>query len=482
MNGIDITKITVAPEILESVPGMLAGRLKILPVKMDDDTLTVAVADPDDISAFDRIESITGREIVPLAVTDNAALEKAIMRYYPATVADSASPSSGAASFFEALVNRALQQKASDIHIDPLKDGGIIKTRIDGRMRLDRELSTEAVTELVSRVKVLAGLDIAEKRAPQDGQISMRLMKDIVDLRVATIPTVYGEHITLRLLTQDDNGELENINTLGMETEHFNFFSRAISAPNGIILLSGPTGSGKTTTLYAALRHLRKDGGRHLVSIEDPVEKPLNGITQIKVDSGRVTFNKALRSVLRHDPDIVMIGEIRDKETADIAVKAALTGHLVLSSLHTNSAAGVLSRLGNLDIPPFMIASTLRLAIAQRLVRRPCGHCRTWREAEPAEKKSFGWEPDEKIKIPKTTGCPFCGGTGYAGRAAIYEMIEVDPDIKSLIMAEADEGIIAETAYSKKNLPSLRADGARKILQGITTIEEVNSVTLQDKS
>jgi general secretion pathway protein E len=283
-------------------------------------------------------------------------------------------------------------------------------------------------------------------------------------------------------LTQDNGEELERIDSLGMSLAHFDIFSRAISFPNGIIILSGPTGSGKTTTLYAALRHLKKSGDRHLVSIEDPVEKPVDGVTQIKVDSEgeRVTFNKALRSVLRHDPDIVMVGEIRDGETADIAVKAALTGHLVLSTLHTNSAAGVLSRLINLGMPPFMIASTLRLAIAQRLVRRPCPYCMEWIEADNATKMAFGWSRDDLVKVPKTKGCSFCGNTGYSGRCALYEMIEIDSDVRKLILNGAEETEISKAVYGKKNLPSLRLDGAKKVLEGQTTVEEVEAVTIED--
>ena len=317
---------------------------------------------------------------------------------------------------------------------------------------------------------------------PLDGQISLPLMDDVIDLRIATVPTIYGEHVTLRLLTQDDGGSLERIDKLGMSRKHHEMFSRAISCPNGIILLSGPTGSGKTTTLYAALRHLRKGADRHLVSIEDPVEKPVDGVTQIKVDSEgeRVTFNKALRSVLRHDPDIVMIGEIRDGETGDIAVKAALTGHLVLSTLHTNSAAGVTSRLGNLGIPPFMIASTLRLAIAQRLVRHPCPHCMSWVDADSLIRTAFGWDQDAEVKVPKVSGCSFCGNTGYSGRTALYEMIEIDGDIRKLVLQGADEPEICQMAFGRKKLPSLRLDGANKIIEGLTTVEEVEAVTIED--
>ncbi len=480
MKIIDISKIVVPSEALDAVPGAVARRLKLLPLKLEDDSLMVAAADPEDIAALDQLESIVGREVKALPVVDAAVLEKALLRYYPDSVLSGTADN--AAALFEQLINRALQQKASDIHVDPLREGGVVRMRIDGRMREDRRLTADTLNELVSRIKVLASLDIAEKRMPLDGQISLPLMDDVIDLRIATVPTIYGEHVTLRLLTQDDGGSLESVDKLGMNRIHHEMFSRAISCPNGIILLSGPTGSGKTTTLYAALRHLRKGADRHLVSIEDPVEKPVDGVTQIKVDSEgeRVTFNKALRSVLRHDPDIVMIGEIRDGETGDIAVKAALTGHLVLSTLHTNSAAGVTSRLGNLGIPTFMIASTLRLAIAQRLVRRPCSHCMSWVDADSLTRSAFGWDPEAEIKVPEVTGCSFCGNTGYSGRTALYEMIEIDGDIRKLVLQGADEPEISRAAFGRKKLPSLRLDGAKKIIEGLTTVEEVEAVTIED--
>ncbi|MDD5598128.1 MAG: GspE/PulE family protein, partial [Victivallaceae bacterium] len=442
---INIKKITVAQEVLDLVPGSVARRLQLLPLSFKNDLLLVACADEDSIDAIDRLENIIGLAIKAVEVDDIEAFKKAVKRYYPEKMEDKDGES--AALLFNRVINRALQLRASDVHIVPGDRNGMIKMRIDGLMRNDREISAGRLTELTSVIKIAADLDIAEKRIPLDGNINLPLFGDEIALRVATIPTIYGEHITLRLLTQDDEAALEQLDALGLEDIHYKLLLDAISEPNGIILLSGPTGSGKTTTLYAALRHLRRGGGRHLVSIEDPVEKPVSGVTQIKIDSDseRITFNKALRSVLRHDPDVIMVGEIRDGETGDIAVKSALTGHLVLSTLHTNSAAGVLTRLMNLGIAPFLVASTLRLAIAQRLVRIPCSHCVTYRKPTAEECGEFGWDAeDENLKVPEAAGCDFCGGSGNAGRLALYEMIPVDREIRKLILKNTDEQEFAD--------------------------------------
>ena len=475
---INIKKITVDQEVLDMVPGSVARRLQLLPLSFRDDLLLVACADEDSIDAIDRLENITGLAVKAVEVDDIETFKKAVKRYYPEDLANKESESTSA--LFSRIINRALQLRASDVHIVPEEKSGKIRMRIDGQMRTDREISTGRLTELTSVIKIAADLDIAEKRIPLDSNINLKLLGDEIALRVATIPTLYGEHITLRLLTQDDESALENLDSLGLQKAHYDLLFKAISEPNGIILLSGPTGSGKTTTLYAALRHLRIGGDRHLVSIEDPVEKPVDGVTQIKVDadSERVTFNKALRSVLRHDPDVIMVGEIRDGETGDIAVKSALTGHLVLSTLHTNSAAGVLTRLVNLGIAPFLVASTLRLAIAQRLVRIPCAHCVTYRRPTEDECNEFGWNfKDESLQVPQTNGCDFCGGSGSSGRLGLYEMIPVDRKIRELVLKNADEHEFTDYAFKELRLPSLKQDGATKILAGKTTIKEVRAVT-----
>lgn len=476
-NTINLKKIVVPQEVLNLVPAAMAQRYQILPISATEDVLTIAIT-PNNYndSAIAQIETMTSRGVVTVETEQERSLQKAIERYYSEMDVKNAT---NANILFDRIINRALQARASDIHITPNAEGAYVKMRIDGRLRIDSQISQGACTELTSVIKIIAKLDIAEKRTPLDGNITLDVRGDPISLRVATIPTIYGEHITLRLLAQTDDTELENLENLGMSKIHLKLFHETIAHPNGILLLSGPTGSGKTTTLYAALRQLRTGAYRHLVSIEDPVEKPIPGVTQIKVDADneRVTFNKALRSVLRHDPDVIMIGEIRDAETADIAVKSSLTGHLVLSTLHTNSAAGVLTRLINLGVSPYLIAGSLRLAVAQRLVRSPCPHCTQMRRPTPDECSIFNWDPaNENLKVPETCGCTLCGETGYIGRIGLYEMIPVDAGLRNIILQGARENEIAHYAYETLKLPSIRQDGAQKILQGLTTIEEVRTM------
>lgn len=478
MKSINIHKIIVTQDVLDRVPASVARRLQVLPLAFQDDVLYLAVMPGSRADrAVEQVENLTGLMVQPLAADSEKTLQKAIERYYSH---EGQIHNQGSASIlFDLILNRALQMRASDIHVTPYDGGGCVKLRVDGHLVKDQTLSAATLTELVTVIKIAAKLDIAERRIPMDGNINTVLLGDPVSLRVATVPTLYGEHVTLRLLSQNDNDDLDNLENLGFSEVHESILRSILAEPNGIILLSGPTGSGKTTTLYAALRHLRSDGKRHLISIEDPVEKPVPGVTQIKIDadSERVTFNKALRSVLRHDPDVIMIGEIRDSETADIAVKSALTGHLVLSTLHTNSAAGVLPRLINLEVPPFLVVSTLRLAMAQRLVRVPCTHCVSQRRPTEEECKLFGWDPaDESLQVPKAIGCSFCGQTGYSGRIGLYEMIPIDRQVRELLLNGKDEQAFADYAFHTQKLPDLKADGAAKILTGKTTPEEVRTV------
>lgn len=478
MKTISLRKISIPDVVLRLLRPTTARRFRALPLSFKDETLTIAVSPHDEaLDIIDAIESETGYVVDYMVVDDADDLRVALKRYYPA---ENTGDSNSTSQLFNRILNRALQLRASDIHICPEEDGADVQMRIDGAMRVDQRIDTNTLTELTAVIKIAADLDIAEKRTPLDGSINLNLDGEEVSLRVATIPTIYGEHITLRLLTQDHGEELEQIRSLGMSELHRKLFLEALEDPNGIVLLSGPTGSGKTTTLYAALRYLCEKGDLHLVSIEDPVEKPVSGVTQIKIDADgeRLTFNKALRSVLRHDPDVIMIGEIRDGETGDIAVKSALTGHLVLSTLHTNSAAGVLTRLVNIGIAPFLVASTLRLAIAQRLVRVPCVHCTEKRRPTSEECEEFGWDPEEeslRVSIPK--GCDYCGGKGYAGRIGLYELIPVDRELRKMILKNSDERDFEQYAFNDCHYPSLHADGAAKILAGKTTMQEVRDVT-----
>jgi type IV pilus assembly protein PilB len=478
MKTLDMRRVAAAQDALDRVPGAVARRLGLLPLAVEDDTLRVAARDMDDMAAQDQLESVVGMRIEAVPVESVDALETALRRYYPDTSVFG--EGDGALVLLDRIVNRAMQIRASDIHIDPTAEAGVVRMRVDGRMRLDRQLDAATTAELIAAVKVMASLDIAEKRTPLDGNISMESMGDEVNLRVATIPTIHGERVTLRLLSREQVDDLQGLASLGMGPEHYSLFLRTLAYPSGVIILSGPTGSGKTTTLYASLRHLRGSGALHLVSIEDPVEMPVPGVTQIRVDadSDRVTFNGALRSVLRHDPDVIMIGEIRDAESADIAVKAALTGHLVLSTLHTNDSVGVLTRLVNLGVSPYLVASTLRLAVAQRLVRRPCPYCMELAEPTPEARHLFGWDEDPDVRVPEPHGCSYCENTGHTGRLGLFEMVPLTASVRRLIVEGRSEDELARHVFEEQGNTTLRQDGAAKVLQGDTTVAEVQRVTL----
>ncbi|MDR1383279.1 MAG: GspE/PulE family protein [Planctomycetaceae bacterium] len=473
---IDLTRVVASRDALKTVSAALARRLKILPLYIADETLFIVMADAQDDIALSRLESSLTVAVKVLKILDSESVVPAIKRYYPDNTASVDTP----LAMFEETVRRALLYRCSDIHFDPEKKSTKVRLRIDGVMRVDYTLPLSTHAELVSAVKVAAGLDIAEHRIPQDGQVSLRVNEQDISMRVAIIPTLYGEKLTLRILaTEAVAAELADLNKIGMSAEHHRVFRKHLNNSHGVILLSGPTGSGKTTTLYAALRHLKEPGTQHILSIEDPVEIPLDGVNQIRIDSERVSFSKALRSTLRHDPDIIMLGEIRDSETADIAIKSSLTGHLVLSTLHANDAAGVIIRLSNLGVAAELITSALRLVVAQRLVRQPCGHCVKMVEAADEDKELFSFHQNASgaVFVPQAVGCPLCGGTGYAGRLGLYEMFPVDQQIREMIHARASEAAIRKYVFEETGLKTLRQDGADKIRQGLTTPEEVKRVT-----
>ena len=474
--AVDAARILVPAEVLALVPAALARRYGVLPVaRRDDDWLDIVACEDDIDAAVMQLESLTGLRVRQLPVTDPDAVRRAIRLYYPDEAEDG--PGTPLTQFVN-LLGRALQAHSSDLHIDPMENGGAVRMRIDGMLCTDQTLPAETTAEIVSAIKVAAGLDIAEHRVPQDGQMNMTSRGESVTMRVATVPTLRGEKATVRILATGEMGvELSEIEQLGMSDAHFTMFANTLRTPHGIVLLSGPTGSGKTTTLYAGLRRIKESGELHILTIEDPVEIPLDGITQVRVDSERVSFNRALRSALRHDPDVIMIGEIRDAETADIAVKAALTGHLVLSTVHTNDAVGVVTRLLNLGVAPDLLASTLRLAVAQRLVRRPCPHCVEWVEPTMHVCERFGWDENHgTIRAPRAVGCPLCAGTGYAGRIGLYEMLAVNDDVRAAVQAGGNEEALRRAGFDAGRLPRLFEDGAAKILAGETTPEEVERV------
>lgn len=376
------------------------------------------------------------------------------------------------------IIIDALKMRASDIHIEPYEKGVNVRYRIDGVLHNSLNLPMQIKSSLITRFKIMAHLDISERRLPQDGRIKLKISGKEVDFRVSTLPVIYGEKIVLRVL---EKSSLQlDLTKLGFEDISLKFFSEALEKPYGMILVTGPTGSGKTTTLYSALMKLNKPGV-NIMTVEDPVEYSFPGINQVQIkeDIG-LTFASALRAFLRQDPDIIMVGEIRDFETAEIAVKAALTGHLVLSTLHTNDAASTITRLINMGIEPFLISSSLILIIAQRLVRKLCPHCKKEEKYSKEHLIKIGFPEDmEQIKIYSPQGCSECNNTGYSGRIALYEVMPIKDEIKELILTGAPAIEIKKEAV-KLGMITLRQSGINKILQGITSVDEVIRITFED--
>ncbi len=364
------------------------------------------------------------------------------------------------------IIAEAVRQGVSDIHIEPYESGLVVRMRVDGLLRETLRMPAHVAPVIVSRIKVMARLDIAERRVPQDGRIGLTLGGKMLDVRVSTLPARAGERVVLRILDKENAGI--DLDVLGMTPDTNALLRDAFSEPNGIVLVTGPTGSGKTTTLYAGLR-LLNDGSRNILTVEDPVEYAVDGIGQTQVNAKvGLTFAAGLRAILRQDPDVVMVGEIRDRETADIAVQASLTGHLVLSTVHTNDAVGAITRMRDMKIEPFLLASTLRAVVAQRLVRRLCAECRKPVEATGSVSALLGFDAGTIVYEP--VGCPACGGTGFRGRIGVFEAIRVDDTIRRLINDGGDEAIIARHAFI--NAANLGSAARAMVREGLTTPEE----------
>lgn len=375
-----------------------------------------------------------------------------------------------------ALLSEAIKEGASDVHIETFEDRVTIRFRVDGILREVLVPPRILAPLIVSRIKVMAKLDIAEKRLPQDGRITLRIGGRAVDVRVSTMPTNHGERAVLRLL--DKQSSHLNLAELGMEPKMEALLRDLITRPHGIILVTGPTGSGKTTTLYAALT-LLNDKRRNILTVEDPIEYDLSGVGQTQVNSKiNMTFARGLRAILRQDPDVVMIGEIRDLETAQIAIQASLTGHLVLSTLHTNSAIGAITRLDDMGVEPFLLSSSLSAVIAQRLMRLLCPRCKTSSPALASECLLMGVPEENPPMICRPVGCQYCRNTGYAGRSSLCEVIAIDDELRAMIHDGAAEQKMRK--YARVSFPSLRQDGYRRVLHGDTSLEEVLRVTSED--
>ncbi len=372
------------------------------------------------------------------------------------------------------IIAEAARQGVSDIHIEPYETGLVVRMRIDGVLRETLRMPAHVAPVVVSRIKVMARLDIAERRLPQDGRIGLTLGGKLLDVRVSTLPSRAGERVVLRILDKDNAGI--DLDVLGMSAETNALLREALSEPNGIVLVTGPTGSGKTTTLYAGLRQLN-DGTRNILTVEDPVEYAMDGVGQTQVNAKvGLTFAAGLRAILRQDPDVVMVGEIRDRETADIAVQASLTGHLVLSTVHTNDAVGAITRMRDMRIEPFLLASTLRAVVAQRLVRRLCQSCRRPVQASGSVSSLLGFDPGTVIYEP--VGCEDCNGTGFKGRIGVFEAIRIDDTIRRLINDGGDEAIISRHAFL--NAPNLGSAARKLVREGFTTPEEAVRISRRE--
>jgi len=474
--------------ILRLISEEYARENLVVPVTFEEGKLVVAVADPLNYYVVDDLRLITGYNI-KLVMAPKSEIETAISRYYGINRSldqiilnysedEDEQGAEGDDTPLIRLVNQlllsAVKQNASDIHIDPHENEVVVRFRVDGVLNVEKIFPKIMEKQLISRFKIISGLDITETRRPQDGRIKMVIENTKLDLRVSSLPTVNGEKLVLRLLNLKNN--LGSINKLGLNEENFKRFSSLIKRPYGIILVSGPTGSGKSTTLYACLNDLNTEDV-NIITIEDPVELQLKGVNQIQVnpDVG-LTFAAGLRSILRQDPNIIMIGEIRDTETAQIAVRSSLTGHLVFSTIHTNDSPGTVTRLIDMGIDPFLVASSLVGVVAQRLVRKTCRECGEWRPATEREKILFHNVGMDIEKVYTGKGCPSCNFKGYTGRVAIFEILEINDEIRHIINKGGTEQDIREAAF-KYGFKTLIQDGFEKVIQGITTTEEVLRVT-----
>ncbi len=497
-----ITEHMVSPEVVAKVPLRFLREQVVIPVYVSeaDKTLLLVMDRPYHFAPLDELRMVLGQDLMP-AIATRALIIDAINRYYPLEgekqmIAELAQDEeiAPAVDFGEIgeedilgmaseapiikLVNhilyQAVKQDASDIHIEPFEREIQVRYRIDGALRMGMIPPKRAQSAIISRIKIMAHLNIAEKRKPQGGRIQLKIANKAIDVRVSVLPVVYGERIVMRLL--DKSKTVANLEDLGLSSRDYQVLAASIEQPNGIILMTGPTGSGKTSTLYAILSRLNQPGV-NIITVEDPVEYQMQGIGQVQVrDKIGLTFATVLREILRQDPDIVMIGETRDSETAQIAIQAALTGHLVLTTLHTNSAAAAVTRLIDMGIEPFLIASTMISVIAQRLVRRLCDACKRPYMPETSAYALLGITPDQAQHITffQAVGCAACLNSGYRGRLAIFEIMRMSHDIARLVIERVDTRLIQQQA-SREGMTLLVHDGLAKIKQGLTTIEEVLS-------
>jgi type IV pilus assembly protein PilB len=493
---VDLNEFPVDATATVLLPEALSRRYRAIPIGERDGRLLVAMSDPANVYALDDIRTITGREVQPVVATAND-VEQAIQKYSGmdsqveaiATIASEAAEGDTPENLEEALedapivklvnaiMTQAVGDRASDVHLEPGERNVRIRFRVDGVLHEPMPPAPKNIQGgLISRLKVMADLNIAEKRVPQDGRISMKVGGRSLDLRLATLPTVYGEKVVIRIL--DKSNALLALEDLGFLEDSYKRFSESFKKPYGALLVTGPTGSGKSTTMYSTLNILNEEA-KNIITVEDPVEYRLAGVNQIQVNpKAGLTFASALRSILRADPDIVLIGEIRDRETAVIAIEAALTGHLVLSSLHTNDAASAITRLVEMDVETFLVASAIDAVVAQRLARKLCERCRAVYRPEQPELQAAGypeWLWPEVTELFKAQGCAACANTGYRGRIGLYEVMQMSEEIERLTVERSSADAIRAVAV-QQGMMTLREDGLEKARMGITSLDEVARV------
>ncbi|WP_457680935.1 GspE/PulE family protein [Thermovibrio sp.] len=480
--GLDFLKRVKVEKEISSIPKELIKRERIIPISEREEEIVVATDNPFNREGLKKIEWLTSKPLKVVVVPYDEVNRLLSEREEEKEEREegegeedilTSQEEAPAVQLINQILTLAVRVRASDVHFEPFKDKMKIRLRVDGVLKTVREISKSKVPSVISRLKIMANLDIAEKRLPQDGRIMVKVGGKEVDIRVSTLPTYFGERVVLRLLMKESI--LYSTKELGLLPDDYEKFTELITSPHGIILVTGPTGSGKTTTLYAALSEINREE-INVITVEDPVEYQLEGISQVQVKSEiGLTFARALRSILRQDPDVIMVGEIRDIETAEIAIQAALTGHLVLSTLHTNDAPSSITRLTDMGIEPFLVASSVIGVIAQRLVRKVCPYCRELYTPTLEEKREIGLE-DFQGKFARGRGCEHCLGTGYLGRTAIYEILPISKRVRKMILEGRDSEEIKEVAV-KEGMRTLKMDGAQKVKMGITTVEEVLRVT-----
>ena len=492
---INLATYLIDQKIIESVPPATAKKFGVIPLFNVENSLSIAMVDPFDIKAIDEVRKKSGFDVQVMAATPSE-IDTAISQYYgvagtleevlSAVGKPEASQIVNPLDFAEEapvtkLVNlltvQAAEERASDIHIDPEENRVRVRYRIDGVLHEASSPPAHLHAAITSRIKVMSGMDIAETRIPQDGRFAYNFEGREIDVRVSSYPSIYGEAMVLRLL--DKKGMLISLQDLGFSDDHFKLFDEIVNRPHGIVLVTGPTGSGKTTTLYATLNHINSPE-YNIMTIEDPVEYELPGIRQAQVNvKAGLVFANALRSMLRQDPDIILVGEIRDFETAKVAIEAALTGHLVFSTLHTNDAPGALTRLTDMGVEPFLTSSATAAVIAQRLVRKICNNCKEEVKLPAELIKQFEVFKGKNIVFYSGKGCKACHGTGYLGRTSIFEIFVMNEEIRQLVVSRESTSRIKEAAV-KSGMRTLRDDGLLKVIKGITTLDEVLRVTQLD--